>query len=277
MSSPGAPPSVGRVAHNHTVQSPRPRPHGKKRAPAPASPAATGWLTPRRLLAIVAAGAVVLAGILIGVSVAGSGGGKASSSSITGAAATQALFRGIPQQGLTLGSPTAPVRLVEYGDLQCPICREFAVVTLPTIVREYVRTGQVQLEFRGLTFLGSDSDKALRAAIAAGVQGKGWNMVDLLYRNQGQENSGWATDSKLQAAATAIPGLFVGDWLDDRNTTATERRIATMRAQAVSLMGSQFRTPTFAAGKRGQPLRYLPISSLDPGAFTPALDQLLSG
>ena len=50
----------------------------------------------------------------------------------------------------------------------------------------------------------------------------------------------------------------------------------TMRAQAVSLMGSQIRTPTFEVGRTGGSLQYLPISSLDAGAFTPALDQLLA-
>ena len=38
-----------------------------------------------------------------------------------------------------LGSPSAPVTLVEYGNLQCPICRAFAVDTLPMIIRDYVR------------------------------------------------------------------------------------------------------------------------------------------
>jgi hypothetical protein len=47
-----------------------------------------------------------------------------------------------------------------------------------------------------------------------------------------------------------------------------------MRAQAVSLMGSQIRTPTFEVGRTGGSLQYLPIASLDAGAFTPALDQL---
>jgi protein-disulfide isomerase len=228
------------------------------------------------LLAIVAAGAIVLAAILIGVSLAGSGGGNQASGSVTGAVGTQALLRGIPQQGLSLGRPNAPVTLVEYGDLQCPICRAYAVATLPTLVREYVRTGKVRLEFRGLAFLGADSETALKAVISAGAQNKGWNMLDLLYRNQGEENSGWATESTLRAAATAIPGLYVGQWLDDRGSSATQSAIRAMRAQAVSLMGSQIRTPTFEVGRTGGSLQYLPIASLDAGAFTPALDQLLA-
>jgi protein-disulfide isomerase len=258
------------MAHE-AVQAPRPRPHGSA-----GSASAGSRLTPRRLLAIVAVGAIVLASILIGVSLAGSGGGKQASGSVTGAVGTQALLQGIPQQGLSLGRPNAPVTLVEYGDLQCPICRAYTVATLPTLVRDYVRTGKVRLEFRGLAFLGADSETALKAVIAAGAQNKGWNMIDLLYRNQGQENTGWVTESKLKAAAAAIPGLFVGQWLDDRGAAATQTKLVTMRAQAQNLMGSQIRTPTFEVGRTGQQLQYLPITSLDAGAFTPALDQLLS-
>jgi protein-disulfide isomerase len=223
---------------------------------------------------LAAVGAILLAGVLIGVSVAGSGSG--SSSTVTGAAATTTLIGGIPQSGFTLGSPTAPVRMVEYGDLQCPICREYAVATLPTIVREYVRTGKVQLEFRGIAFLGPDSEKALEAVTAAAAQNKAWNMIDLLYRNQGEENTGWVTDAKLRAVAAAIPGLSIGGWQSARGSQSTQDAIQSMHAQALALMGSQIRTPTFEVARRGQPLQYLPIQSLDTSAFTPALDQLLA-
>jgi protein-disulfide isomerase len=222
-----------------------------------------------------AVGAILLAGVLIGVSVAGSGGG--SSSTVTGASATNSLIGGIPQSGFTLGSPTAPVRMVEYGDLQCPICREYAVATLPTIVREYVRTGKLQLEFRGLAFLGPDSEKALEAVTAAAAQNKAWNMIDLLYLNQGEENTGWVTEAKLRAAATAIPGLSIADWQSGLRSQATQNTIQSMHAQAMALMGATgIRTPTFEVARRGRPLQYLPIQSLDASAFTPALDQLLA-
>ena len=140
-----------------------------------------------------------------------------------------------------------------------------------------MRAGKVRLEFRGLAFIGADSDTALKAAIAAGAQNKGWNMIDLLYRNQGQENSGWVTESGLGSAAKAIPGLTVTTWLRDRTAAATQSQFAKYRAQARALMGSQIRTPTFEVGRTGQQLRYLPITSLDASAFTPAFDQLLSG
>ena len=35
------------------------------------------------------------------------------------------MLKGIPQHGTTLGNPKAPVTFTEYGDLQCPICKDF--------------------------------------------------------------------------------------------------------------------------------------------------------
>ena len=49
------------------------------------------------------------------------------------------MLAGIPQSGIHLGSPSAPVRLVEFADLQCPFCREYTLQTLPQLVQDYVR------------------------------------------------------------------------------------------------------------------------------------------
>ena len=79
---------------------------------------------------------------------------------------------GIPQDGLSLGDPDAPVTLVEFADLQCPFCAEWAREALPVYVDDYVRTGQMRIEFRPLTFIGNESESAAEIAIAAGEQDK---------------------------------------------------------------------------------------------------------
>ena len=97
---------------------------------------------------------------------------------------------------------------------------------LPELVRDYVRPGKVRIVFRGLTFIGPDSEEALRFALAAGEQGKLWNVVDLLYENQGGENEGWVTDDLLTAVGRAVPGLQVERALTERSSAAVDAELA---------------------------------------------------
>jgi len=230
--------------------------------------------TPARALVLGTLLAVIVAGIAIGVSVAGSS-SSSSSTALAGAEQTSLMLQGIPQHGNVLGRPGAPVKLVEYGDLQCPICRAFALDTLPTIIRQYVRTGEVQIAFRGISFIGSDSEKALRAVVAAGAQNRAWNLIDLFYVNQGRENSGWVTDSLIRAAAGHVDGIDVSALFSARSSAATDKLMRGYAADAQRDMGGQIRTPTFLVGRAGQPLHLLQIASLDVGQFAPAFDQLL--
>src|SRR5262245_29370562 len=135
----------------------------------------------RTVLAILGAAAVV---VVIAIVVSSSGGGSAknrpaaaqkSNGPIPGQKESAAMLDGIPQSGIYLGKPTAPVRLVEFADLQCPFCREYSLQTLPHLVQDYVRDGKVRMEFRNLSFIGDDSVTAGRAAAAAGQQNRLWN------------------------------------------------------------------------------------------------------
>ena len=74
--------------------------------------------------------------------------------------------RASPRTGTAIGSPDAPVTLVEFADLQCPFCAQWATDAFPDLVEEYVRPGRLRIEFRGLAFIGPDSEKALRAALS---------------------------------------------------------------------------------------------------------------
>jgi len=192
---------------------------------------------------------------------------------ITNAADTAALLRGIPQNGMTLGSPKAPVTLVEYADLQCPYCRQFAVDAMPSIIADYVRPGKVKIDFRGITFIGPDSVKALQTAVAAGQQNKGWNVVDLLYHNQGEENTGWVTEPLLRNVLAAVPGLKVAKAVSASQSADVSSKIAEAQTQA-NTDGVQG-TPTFFAGRTGGTLEQVPLKSLDAASMRPTLDRLL--
>jgi protein-disulfide isomerase len=121
--------------------------------------------------------------------------------------AAVSLLHGIPQSGLHLGSPQAPVKMVEYIDLQCSSCQTFETQVMPTIIKKYIRSGKLQVEARPIVIIGPDSNQGARAMIAAARQNRGYTLAQILYYNQGPENGGWLTDQTAADAAVGIPGL----------------------------------------------------------------------
>jgi protein-disulfide isomerase len=190
------------------------------------------------------------------------------------AAATPVVdLSGIPQHGGVLGSPSAKVALIEYADAQCPACRLYTESIFPTVVDEYVRPGQINTEFRGFPFIGADSVTGYRFALAAGEQGKLWNLAEALYRNQGAENSGWLTEDLVRRLASDIPGLDVDRLLSDaeRPAIVEEASGAAAKASAAGIQG----TPTFLV-RIGESTPYLiQVASVD--GMRAALDDALSG
>jgi protein-disulfide isomerase len=118
-----------------------------------------------------------------------------------------ASFAGIEQSNLTLGEPDAPVTVVEYADLQCPFCKDFAVDDLPGIVDDYVRPGDAKLELRLLGFLGPDSETGRAVAAGAAQQDLLWQFAESVYANQGTENSGYMDEEFLRERAEEVDGL----------------------------------------------------------------------
>jgi protein-disulfide isomerase len=233
-------------------------------------------LTRRRVLVVALLAAAVAVG-LVGASLlsarSGDDDGGGGSTAVAGGPDVEAMLDGIPQDGIALGEDDAPVTLVEYADLQCPFCADWALQTFPELVADYVRDGRLRIEFRGLTFIGPESEDALRAALAAGEQDKLWNVVDLIYVNQGAENGGWVTDDFLRAIGEAVPGLDADRMLEARDSAEATATIeeAAADAQEDGVTG----TPAFLLGETGGELSLLEISSLGPEEFRAAIDELL--
>lgn len=89
----------------------------------------------------------------------------------------------IPSQGSTLGSPDAPLTIVEYSDFLCPICRTAALETLTQIKEEYIATGKVKLVFKNLVVHGEKAEMAAGAAECASEQNAFWQYHDTLFLN----------------------------------------------------------------------------------------------
>lgn len=223
------------------------------------------------LVVVVAA---VVAGTLAASGGDDDGGGATTGVELAGAEETRALLQGIHQDGTGIGAPDAPVTLVEFADLQCPFCAQWATDAFPDLVEDYVRPGKLRIEFRGLTFIGPDSEKALRAALSAGEQDKLWHTVELLYQNQGEENSGWVSDELLDAVATSAM-LDAGPWRDGFDSAAVDEGIQSAAAEATTAGINS--TPSFLVGPTGGTLERVEVQTLDADALRPAIEQALAG
>jgi protein-disulfide isomerase len=181
--------------------------------------------SPRTLLALLVAVAIVVAALLVVLSQLGGPG--------TGSAEDAGeLYSGIPQDGTTLGEDNAPVTLYLYEDFQCPFCGRFDREMFPDLIDDYVRDGKVRVVSETMAFLGPDSVTAARAAFAAGEQNRYWPYHTLLFENQGEENSGYVTDDFLRGLAEDTPGLDVQKWEDQRAGNSFTKELGAVQKKA---------------------------------------------
>ena len=195
-------------------------------------------------------GAIAIAVIVIVVAVAiSSGGGGAvkpqSSAAKAAAKHVNSLLAGIPESKNTLGKPSAKVTITEYGDLECSVCDVLATPTSFTnpehedgsgwedqLISDYVRTGKAKLVYKSLeTASGENPDQSAWeqqqvAAYAAGLQGKAWYYIELMYNEQGAEGSNYVTESYLQGLAKQVPGLNFNKWMADRKLTSLKNELS---------------------------------------------------
>ena len=199
----------------------------------------------RRLIKLGSAAgflALVVLAVVVVVSQTQTSGGDASN--VAGTQAVDQLLDGIPQDGMTLGKPSAKVTLLEFGDLQCPVCKGYSEEVLPAVIEGQVRNGEAKIDFRNFTIIGPESTPAGAAAIAAGKQGRGWSFVELFYRNQGVEESGYVTDAFLTAIAKGAGVPDIAQWNADRRSKQVLSEVAatTTEAERLGFNG----TPSFA-------------------------------
>ena len=204
------------------------------------------------------AGAVAIVVVAIVAILIATGGGKSKPPTPGSPAAkntppeVQKEIGGIPQNGNTLGSPAAPVTLVYFGDLQCPICKEFTLGALPGVIEKWVKPGKLKIEYRNLETATREPETfrtQQTAALAAGAQHKMWDYLEIFYRQQGAEGSGYVNEAFLQGIAQQVPGLNLSKWASDRSNKAYESQLEKDRESA-SNEGFNG-TPSFLLGKNG--------------------------
>lgn len=192
----------------------------------------------RRLQYLIIAGfvavAVIVALIVISQSGGSGNGGGGMPSDVAGAQQVNAELGGVSQSGSVMGDAAAPVSVVEYGDPQCSSCKFFSEKVAPDLITSEVKPGQAKYEFRPFLIIGPDSKPAMKAALAAGDQGRFWNYLQLFYLNQGGENSGYVTDDFLTSIARGAGVPDIDKWNTDRNDPKWDSVIQQGSSQAQS-------------------------------------------
>lgn len=187
-----------------------------------------------RMLGGTVVGAILIVVVAIVISSGGSSSAqiiKPNSPAAKKAQSTvNALLAGIPQQGNTLGSPSAKVTVTEYGDLVCPVCKSFALGGENTLISKDVRAGKVKIVYKALETASGQANGSMfvpsqTAMLDAGNQKKAWNYIELFYHEQGDESQSYVTTNYLGGLAKQIPGLNFSQWDSDRGSSSLTSQV----------------------------------------------------
>ena len=142
-----------------------------------------------------------------------------------------------------LGTESAPITIVEFGDYQCEACYAWFHNTRDTLIDNYIETGKAKLVFVDLPFLGRDSPKAAQASYCAEDQGQYWEYHTMLYTFQdGHPDSGWADRDRLNSFAFSLD-MNMDEFNDCMDSSKYAKRVNANEKEAMKQGAT--RTPTF--------------------------------
>jgi protein-disulfide isomerase len=172
-----------------------------------------------------------------------------------------------------LGSTSAPVTIVEFGDFQCTTCGAWFHNEEPQVLQGLVKSGEAKLVWPDFDYLGPDSIVASEAAYAAWEQGKFWEYYDLLYSNQGIINSGWANRADLAKFASEL-GLNMGEFNASLQSNKYLQLVTSNHNLATSL-GVTMAPTFFIIGPSGKIVKI--VGGQPYSVFQTAVDSLVGG
>jgi len=157
------------------------------------------------------------------------------------------------------GPADAPVIVTEFSDFQCPFCSQAAGL-LDQVVKDYPKDVKFVYKQFPLISIHPFAMDASKAALAAGKQGKFWEMHDQLFANNRALQK-----EKLSDYAKAI-GIDVAKFEADMNSPDVQAQIQDEMKQAANAQVTG--TPTiFVNGKR--------LMNRSPEGFHTTIDQIL--
>lgn len=184
---------------------------------------ASPWL-PRVLLGV---GVVGVLAAIVSLSI-GTGGPKVIK--ISGGDDVQQLLGGVRQDGTYLGSPSAPVTIGLFTDLQCSTCDTYELETVDPLISEYARGSQARFQFHNYSLGQADVTQSAYAATAAGEQDQEWQFAELFFRNQDEAPGGMVTGEFLNDLGNAMNSFTTFDlnrWHEDMASPQVKDRVDT--------------------------------------------------
>jgi protein-disulfide isomerase len=169
-----------------------------------------------------------------------------------------------------------------YGNWKCPFCAEFStgsdrVLSMGTLVEEYVEPGDLKMEYRSVaylgddTFLGPDAPRAARAGLSVWNRDPDtyWAYHEHVMANQPPESQEWATADRIVEFANAVEMSQPGGLRDDLDGGAYESEVRANTEPFLNAFGDE-RPGTPAVVVEGTP-----YSPFQPEPFQEALDSLV--
>ncbi len=153
------------------------------------------------------------------------------------------LARRTPGDPLAIGKPDAPVVMLNYSDYRCPFCAKFTRDIEPELIKRYVESGVLRIEWRDFPIFGEESLEAAKAGRAAAAQGKFWEYVGAIYQDAPEKGHPSLPHDELVGYAQRVGITDIAKFEADMNDPAT---LEAIRADAIE--GSQIgvsSTPTF--------------------------------
>ncbi|MET8690569.1 DsbA family protein [Streptomyces sp. NPDC004732] len=154
---------------------------------------------------------------------------------------------------LAQGRADAPVVMIEYADFKCGFCGKFARDTEPGLVKKYVDDGTLRIEWRNFPIFGEDSERAARAAWAAGRQGRFWQFHEAAYA-EGSKEKGFG-EGRLKELARDAGVKDVDRFVTDAGSDAAKSAVKKDQEEAYGLGAAA--TPSFVINGR-------PVSGAQP-------------
>lgn len=161
------------------------------------------------------------------------------------------LERRVAEDPLALGAADAPVVMIEYSDFRCPFCGVYARKTQPEIIRKYVDTGQLRIEWRDLPVLGEESVGAAVAGRAAAKQGLFWEFNEAIYAAAPEKGHADLSEPNLLALAESVN---IPDMTQFQTDMQDPELLAAVKADLAEGTGLGLNsTPTFVINNQSIP------------------------